>query len=120
MKFVIVLLLLLSGCSTISDVGKYGYKDTIEVVDTENKEKVGVIEQEIFFWHPLFMADVMGQKEEFERLLVDKAKKEYCDCLSVTITGYEVEWHPFSMLFYFSTLGWVEKAKAYAVVYRTK
>lgn len=84
----------------------------------EQHKIIGQVEVTKTYIHPLFIgASSIKKRTELQNMLLTKARQNYGSDAELLNINYESSWNGWSMLFYFSMMGFVEDAKATASVY---
>lgn len=92
-------------CSCVTQGWKYRYYSKPEYLGKSSVEKI--------YYHPLFIGrSPIKKRKELYDMLQKKAKTEFGDNVLATNIRYESKWHPASLFFLGSTIGFVERAIA--------
>jgi len=77
---------------------------------------VGTVEAKKTNWNPLFISSKENRQQKLFEMALEKAKVQYGNEATIVNVKYHGSWSPLSLLFYFSSLGWVENASISADV----
>jgi len=111
--FDLLIVMVLTSCVTS------GWNDTTQYSFQQPKhEIIGKVTATKRYIQPFFIGPSSLQKRnQLTNLLKEQAKKQYGDTAEIDNIKFESSWHPASLLFYFSLMGYVEDAGASADVY---
>lgn len=90
-------------------------ENTNEVL--KEPEMLGTIDVHERYWNVLFLKSVNERRSLLYTKALIEAKKKYGDNITLKNLQYIGEWHPLSLVLYFSMLGFVEDASLTADVY---
>lgn len=80
--------------------------------------KVGTVESNWIFIHPLFIQLTDSNREKLYNRALEKAQNKYGNDVYLANLVFDGSWNPLSLLLYFDALGFVEKGTLTADVYK--